>query len=133
MVLVLKTALKAFVFVVGLLALITVSFLWYFYLTYIDETTLEGAVYGYAIGQSKPEAYSVATVQFANDEISGLHIWDPFETFDATDRNYPIIKSADLWTVFPDDRDNFRDSVKLHFSARELVKIHRHRQRFELP
>ena len=128
-----KIALKTVVFAFGLLALVVASFLWYFHLTYIDETTVEGTACGFAIGQSKPDAYAVATDQFENGEIFGLHIMEPFETFDPTDPNFATVESADLWTLFPDERGNFFDSVKLHFDEGELIKIHRHRQQFELP
>jgi len=128
-----KIVFKTAVFVFGLLALVVVSFLWYFYLTYLDETAVEGSAYGFTIEQLKPDAYAVATDQFENGEISGLHIMEPFETFDPTESSFDAIQRADLWTLFPDERGDFFDSVKLHFGDGKLVKIHRHRQRFELP
>jgi len=128
-----KTVLKTAVFVFGLLALVFASFPWYFYLTYLDETAVEGSAHGYTIGQLKPDAYAVATDQFENGQISGIHIMEPFETFDPAEASFETIQRSDLWTLFPDERGDFFDSLKLHFNDGKLVKIHRHRQRFELP
>jgi hypothetical protein len=128
-----RSFLKGVVFVAGLFSLAFVCLLWYLYLTYIDEAVVTGSAYGYTIGQSKRDVYEIATHQFRDNEISGIHIMEPFETFDPSPGNFAMVESGDLWTVFPAERNDFFDTVDLHFEDGALTKVHRHRQRFELP
>jgi hypothetical protein len=104
-----RALLKGVVFVAGLISLVIVGFLWYFYVTYIDETAVAGSAYGYAIGQSKREALEVAVHQFSEDEISGIHIMEPFQTVAPTPGCFAFLESSDRWTVFPAERGNFFD------------------------
>jgi hypothetical protein len=129
----LKLTLKILVFLAGLISLAMVLLLWYLFLTYIDETTNVGSAYGYTIGQSNDEVFAAAVAQFASSEITGIHIDEPFETFEAVETNFPRVESSESWTLFPGEKDDFFDVLKLRFANGELAEIHRHRQRFELP
>jgi len=53
----------------GLLILVVVSYIAYFYLTYIHEDITEGSGYGFTIGQTKQEVYRIAQSKFKDGEL----------------------------------------------------------------
>jgi hypothetical protein len=129
----LKLALKFIAGLAGLVVLLVGAYIGYLALTYIDETVVEGTSYGYTIGQSKREAFSVAQQQFRRGAIAGLHVSDPFESFAPDEPHWGLLESNDRWTLFFSEEDNFFNTLKLKFTGDQLEEIHRHRQYFELP
>lgn len=117
----------------SLLAVAVAAYVAYLYATYLDETVRSGSAYGFRIGQSKAEAFAIAARQFSAGEISGVHTSEPFATLDPVEGAFARLAHVDAWVLFPGERDDFLDVVKLEFEDGSLKSIHRHHRRFELP
>ena len=55
-----------------LVAATAVAYLGYFWVTYIDETTVVGTAFGFSIGQTEAEAYAVARRHYLEDAVWGI-------------------------------------------------------------
>ncbi len=109
----------------------------YLWATYIDETTVSGSAQGFTIGTSKQQvlasvrhltSYPHAVVYVSYGHRAG----DNF-TVDPVSADLDLLREHDQWRVLLDGEGEFFNSVRLSFRDGELVEIHRHRQRFELP
>jgi hypothetical protein len=125
----LKTSIAALALGLAMLA----GYAGYLYLTYIDEMVHSGSAYGFTIGQSKSEAFAIVADQFAAREIAGVHIHEPFSTIDPVEGALAQLSPVDSWVLFPGERDDFFDVIKLGFESGELSSIYRHRKHFEFP
>ncbi len=116
-----------------LVVLVAGIYVAYLAATYIDETVVEGVSYGFTIGQTKREAYSIAQEQYTSGRITGFHVYEPFESFDPDDSYWALAESNNTWTLFASEQRNFFDTLQLRFTEGRLEQVHRHRQNFELP
>lgn len=120
-----------------LLTSIVVIFL-YFRATYIDEMIIQGEGYGFTIGDSKEIAFEKANKLFQGKivyisypilhEESGV---GAFYKISFVTNDFEKIEQRDLWKIYFEK--SYWDSLDLTFSNGQLVKIYRHRQKFEFP
>ncbi|PPC75232.1 hypothetical protein C4K68_21580 [Pokkaliibacter plantistimulans] len=133
-----RAVLKWTGWVVLALGLCLAGVLGYFWATYIDKEITSGEGYGFVIGESKQQVaerfaqlkgdYEDAHVYITAGSRSGDHF-----AVDATADNLPQIQNYDDWDVLLEGKAAFGNSIKLDFADDHLVKIYRHRQRFEIP
>ncbi len=122
----------------------------YLWVTYIDETVIEGTAYGFDIGTSKSVVYKKLNFAFSeikksNDRIFFiLKVDSSMEEFLATKRDFDIMVESRFHDVgFKKFQENNHwhfyingsvfDTIKLDFCDEKLCRIHRHRKIFELP
>ena len=110
----------------------------YYWLTYIDEDITSGSAYGFTIGASKLEAAN----EFMEllQEYPNLHVYVSHGQRAGDNFSIPALPDAitklndhDRWDLLLDGQSEFFNSIDLYFVANKVVKIHRHRQHFELP
>ncbi|MCL6711675.1 hypothetical protein M8R20_32305 [Pseudomonas sp. R2.Fl] len=109
----------------------------YLWATYLDETLVSGAAYGFTIGASKQEAlaaarslddYPHAVLYISYGPRAGDHF-----SIAPSQARIEQLQAYDQWDVLFNGSDKFFNSVRLTFNDNRLVEIHRHRQRFEMP
>ena len=128
---------KYFLIIILVLVLIfIVAYGLYCFLTYIDETITVGKGYGFTIGDSKEETYQKAKKNYENKTVFILHPIDhrgygPHKKFTFSPEEYSLISELDSWTFY--FTDDYFDLIQLKFEDSNLVEIHRHRKKFELP
>jgi hypothetical protein len=134
----LKSALKVLATLVLIPIILIGGLVFYWWVTYLDETITVGSGYGFTIGQPK----QAAAEQFdsLNNKYPDLHVYvsygrsagDNF-SIPATPQSYNELRPHDKWDLLLQGQWKFFDSIDLYFKGDELVKIYRHRQNFELP
>lgn len=127
--------------VLGVIAAIFLTFLGgyftFMYVTYIDETVVEGSGYGFTIGQSKEEVYEAAARQYADIEVQIMHPlrqgeYGPLIGFSFSEEEYHVLRERARWDIYL-SKERLSDLVTLEFKEDKLVSIYRHRKYFELP
>ncbi|MEK6776079.1 MAG: hypothetical protein AABY87_04250 [bacterium] len=116
--------------------LLLCGFALYYKATYIDESVEAGEGFGFIIGSSKTDAYSVSKKLFKDKKVYILNPINekglgPQELFNFSNGAYQIIANRDLWEFY--FANNFLDFLRLEFKGGILIKIYRHKQPFELP
>lgn len=114
--------------------------LWYvgnFKLTYIDETTTSGEGHGFIIGETKEQVFHKAAKIYQNDKILFPYPVDEQgyglnKEITFTLDEYPLISDRNEWE-FTFATDNFSDVIVLTFEKNRVIRIYRHRQKYELP
>ncbi|MDH2433786.1 hypothetical protein QCD60_14530 [Pokkaliibacter sp. MBI-7] len=120
------------------MALGVAAILGYFWVTYLDKEITSGSGYGFVIGESKQqtaERFTALTHDYESAYVyvtTGSKAGDHFAV-EARADNLPQIQSYDDWDVLLEGNAAFSNSIKLDFADDRLVKIYRHRQRFEIP
>lgn len=111
-----------------------VLFISFLYLSYLNETIIEGEGYGFTIGMTKEEAFKAAKftyqekkmfVIYSNDEDRSI---SSIEKISFSDENFVKLQNYNVWSFFYG-----RNSIDLTFGDGALIEVHRHRQYFELP
>ena len=129
--------LKALSVAVLLPTLAITGYVGYLWATYIDETIVSGSAYGFSVGATKEEAlasaksmrgYPAAAVYVSYGHRAGDHF-----TFKVSQATLEHLQEHEQWEVLLDGTGRFFNTVRLTFRGGRLVKIHRHRQHFELP
>jgi len=110
------------------------SFIW---ATYLGETVVSGAAYGFTIGASMEEALGTARNLLDHPQAVvyvsyGQRAGDHF-TIAPAKAKIGQLRADDQWEVLLDGRDRFFSSFQLSFRDGKLVEIHGRRQYFELP
>jgi hypothetical protein len=120
-----------------------------FYLTYLDESIVEGDAYGFVIGDSKYESYNKAKNSIGNIPIFGetevfiylnvdKKVAQAFDIelgrnrlikVDFNDQEFKKIQVMDYWGFY--FGESFNSSISLKFCDEKLCKIYRHRQYYE--
>ncbi|BCO32598.1 hypothetical protein TspCOW1_27010 [Thiohalobacter sp. COW1] len=121
------------------------------WITYIDETVVQGTAYGFEIGDSKSETYTKA--KWVLLKLSDSGITPPYievkvnnenEELLATKSEYDLLVQTllhdvgydrfiekDVWRFYIDG--SYFNSISLKFCQNKLCEIHRHRKYFEMP
>lgn len=142
---------RIFLFAMLTPILVLAIYILYLWVTYIDETVVQGAAYGFEIGDTKSETYKKAIGALVGLSRSGHTL--PFievkvnkknEEFLATksdytllvqtllhDVGYDIFYEKDIWKFYIDG--SYFNSIRLKFCGNKLCEIHRHRKYFEMP
>ena len=110
----------------------------YWWLTYLDEDVIAGHAYGFTIGNSKTNTF--ADLQALKVEYPGTHVYVSYGDRAGDRFSVPVTLNSqtqifeyDKWAVLLDGQYEFLNSIDLKFENDTLTKIHRHRQKFELP
>lgn len=112
------------------------GYMFFLWVTYIDNTVTNGKAHGYEIGLTKQEAYSVSQELYRNKTVyimyprTHLGVGPHFE-FHFDKKDFYTLSDEDFWIIYFDE--GHFNSVKLYFKNDKLVKIHRHRKYFEGP
>lgn len=137
-----STTIKIVLSLLLLLVLFIGGNILYCWLTYIDDTVTEGSAYGFTINETKEEVYQKAREVFSDKPVYILYPlnsrnWGPHLRYYFTPEEYYMLANQDFWRLyFRSDKDKYHsysDSLKLKFKDNKLIRIHRHRQFFELP
>lgn len=144
-----KTAVKATLAFLGAVALGVFLLVVYVANQFVDETTVSGEAHGFAIGDSKEEAYEKARALFSEQRffrlyIPGHHQQDAFvihratrealydwQPFHFTSEEFAEAAAWDNWAIHPDE--TFLSGLTLTFSDNRLVQIHWYQKPFDLP
>jgi len=144
-----RTALKTTLAVLAVVAIAGVLLIVYVANQYVDETFVSGEAHGFAIGDSKEEAYEKARDLYSGKryfrlDIPGHHQQEAFiihratrapvydwEPFHFSPDEFPEVAAWDEWQIFPEER--FLAAVTLTFTDDRLVKIRWQRKPFDLP
>lgn len=133
-----RAPIKVLFYVVGFFMVLVVWYVGYLAITYIDDTKKEGKAYGFEIGTSKKQTFS--DVRNLLDVHPRLVIYVSYgpragdnKTIKPLDSSYAEVKPHDNWVLLLNGKGEFFDFTRLYFEKGNLVKIHRHRQYFELP
>ena len=133
-----KFALKVIAVLILIPALLIGGLVFYWWVTYIDESVTSGSAYGFTIGHSK----QVVAQQFPSitEDHPKLHVYVSYgrragDNFSIPANGQAISKlmQHDKWDLLLNGQWEFFDSIDLYFENDKLVKIYRHRQNFELP
>lgn len=140
-----KTTLKPICKVIGtaiciVIVVITCIVLWYvgnFKLTYIDDTITSGEGYGFIIGETKEQVFQKAAKIYQNEKILFLYPVDEQgfgldKEIKFTSKEYQLVNDRNEWE-FIFATDYFSDVIILTFENNRLIRIYRHRQKYELP
>ena len=127
---------RTFFIIPTFFAIVTIGFVSYVYLNYIDETIQTGEAYGFKIGDNKDETFCRTKNAFDSKPVYILfpleeNGYGPHREFSFTKENFDILSKREEWEFFFDD--SFFDSLKLNFENGKLSTIHRYRKNFELP
>lgn len=110
----------------------------FMYVTYIDETVVEGSAYGFTVGHGKEETYEAAARQYADINVRIRHPlkdqkqYGPLISFSFSKEEYYILRERTRWRIYL-SKERLSDLVDLKFKGDNLVSIYRHRKYFELP
>ena len=131
-----KTFFKISCVVVGISLFIVFLNIGYLWLTYIDDTISSGEGYGFKIGETKEQVFERATMVFQGERMYVLNPLDKqgygvHEELEFISEDYNLLKNRNKWEFYY--TKGYFDSIKLTFEKDKLVKIHRHRKKFELP
>ncbi len=133
-----KFALKVLATLILIPAILIGGLVFYWWVTYIDESVTSGSAYGFTIGHTK----EVVAKQFPimDEDYPQLHVYVSYgrragDNFSIPANEHAINRliSHDKWDLLLNGQWEFFDSIDLYFENNKLVKIHRHRQNFELP
>lgn len=123
--------------------------LYYVAKQYVDETVVEGEAHGFAIGDSKEEAYAKARDIYGRHRFFRLDVpghpqqeafiihranrdprydWEPFHF--APDE-FPEVAAWNEWEIIPND--DFLSGLYLTFADGRLVRIRWSSKPFDLP
>ena len=108
----------------------------YLWATYIDEAITSGEGYGLKIGDTKEQVYHKAGELFKDKKVYFLHPIDerrygPHKELGFSSDEYEMIKDRDLWEFY--FTEDYFDSITFTFRDDHLIRIYRHRKKFELP
>ena len=89
------------------------------------------------IGETKEQVFDKAANAFQNETIFVRYPIDergfgPHKEFNFTSPEFQLIEDRNTWKFYY-DKGYFSDLLKLTFKEERLIKIYRHRQKFELP
>lgn len=103
-----------------------------FALTYVDETIESGEAYGFAIGETKRDAFEkILEAPFARH---GVYVGPTHATLEIHGpETLAVAARSDRWVLFLGEEPMAMDSLRLKFADERLVEIHRHKQLFEVP
>jgi len=145
----LKYAIKFFSQLLLIVIAIVAIYGFYLWNTYIDESTVQGSAYGFAIGETKEEVYKKAPsllfkLSSNNMFFTMVKVDSGSQEILATRLDFPILtqtllhevgyerfKLKNTWEFYFEG--SFSDSLRLKFCDEILCEIYRHRQYFELP
>lgn len=132
------TSLIAGFCVLAAITAIILGYIGYYWVTYIDDTVYSGSAYGFEIGSSKKQVvrdFALVSTEYPNTHVSvtyGERTGDSF-SIPANDRVLGMLETHDHWELLLDGEWEFWNSIDLYFQDGTLIKIHRHRQYFEIP
>jgi hypothetical protein len=131
-----KKVVKISVIGIGIIVCAIVFYIGYRWLTYIDDAITSGDGYGFSIGDSKEQTFEKANNLYQNKKVFILYPVDhqgfgPHREFKFTKDEYVLIKDCDFWKFYYST--GYFDLVTLTFEQNKLVRIYRHRKKFELP
>lgn len=122
-------------FLVIIMVLIFVSIMaWQ--LNYIDETISIGEGYGFAIDESKQESINRIKDEALKLNSKAVKVGDSpkeYKVIPISSLQISGIVNYDTWVVMLDSDVSFLNTIKLDYENDRIVRIHRHKQLFELP
>ena len=125
--------LKVFLIILGIIIFIPIAFAGYFYLSYKDDTVIEGEAYGFQIGASHAEVYSAAKTLKQNGKIKEIHRYPKNEYHrEFGDEDLADATVDNRWIMIVDP-DWWNNSIYLDFNSGKLVEIRRFRMCCEMP
>lgn len=133
-----KFALKIIATLILIPALLIGGLVFYWWATYIDESVISGRAYGFTIGHSKQivaQQFPLMTEDYPELHVNvsyGRRAGDNF-SIPANKQAINLLMPHNKWDLLLNGQWEFFDSIDLYFENDKLVKIHRHRQNFELP
>lgn len=125
-----------FVFI-ALIVAVTLAWLLYSWLYYINEVVEEGSAYGFTITSNKIEAVEdIRKLWETNSEIY-VEIYDKEDSnrylkFPVDNLDIEKLSSIDIWDITLDE-NAIADAIRLTFSEQKLIQIFRYRRNFENP
>lgn len=144
-----RSALKTTLTVLAVVAIGGFLLLVYVANQFVDETFVSGQAHGFAIGDSKEEAYQKAREHYSGQRFfrvyppghhqqeaftiyratrAAVNDWEPFHF---TPDEFPEVAAWDEWRIYPED--TFLTSLTLTFSDDRLVQIRWQRKPVDLP
>jgi hypothetical protein len=113
-----------------------IGYIIYLRATYICETITSGEGYGFKIGDTKEQVYNKTAELFKDGKVFILYPlneqdFGPHKQIKFESQEYKLIEDSNVWEFY--FNEGFFDSIRFTFKDDCLVKIHRHRQYFELP
>ena len=145
-----KVIIKNFLKVVSVVLLILITYFFFLWYTYIDETVTSGEAFGLNIGNTKLDTYSkiwgaISDLNYdpssvyieieVNADVSELLATDPGYKIMANtllhEIGYESFKKEDRWDFY--FNSSYFNSLSLRFCEDKLCEIHRHRKFFEIP
>jgi hypothetical protein len=123
--------------VLAVLVAIILGQIGYAWATYIDDTVYSGSAYGFEIGSSKKQVVrdmALVSIEYPNTHVYGYEerTGNSF-SIPVNDTALDVLDTRDHWELLLDGKWEFWDSIDLYFQDEKLIKIHRHRQLFEIP
>ena len=146
-----KRLIRILIIVLLIPIVVVTAYISYLWLTYIDDTVVEGSAYGFQIGDSKLATYEKAIEALYDLSSTGytapyidLKVSKELESSLSTrtdhtllvqtllhDVGYEKFSNLDTWEFYIDG--SYFNAIKLKFCKESLCEIYRHRKYFELP
>ena len=141
---------KSIIIIVSVVLFLLLTYFFYLWYTYIDETVTSGEAFGLDIGDSKLDTYNKIwdAISYLNYEPSSVYIEIEVNAevseLLATDPGYKVLvntllhksgyesfKNKDRWDFY--FNSSYFNKLSLTFCEDKLCEIHRHRKFFEIP
>lgn len=117
---------------------IIAAYIFFLWVTYIDDTVTSGSKYGFTIGSSKQQIYK--DISAVKEDYPELKIYISYgpragdnTTLSPTNDNFERALGSDHWELLLDGDGEFFNVVRLSLEDNTLTQIYRHRKYFELP